>query len=191
MCWFSIFYTKNNNIYLINRSSRKKKEKKKTEMFNHFTLNKDPEVSKYMPYDSVAYPKMERMKAGPSHAAEMETYWMAGLLDHVEQSTTKILSNNVGPFMALPGPGILPAAKKNLRKMEKAREKDIKENACYTPRFEEHVSGEQERSAEKAHQALAPDEVMQLRKLARSLDPIVKKTNYERNMDIYKKVNNF
>lgn len=171
------------------RSSRKKgKEKHPPQMFNHFTLNKDPEVSKYMPYDSVAYPKMDRGIAGPSHAAEMETMWMSGLLDYTEHSATKILGGNVAPFCALPGPGILPAAKKELRKMEKKREKTIVENADYTPRFEEHDNEGDEKRAEKAHHALASDELSQLRRLARSLEPTVKKTNYERNMDVYKKV---
>ena len=45
-------------------SLRPSRDPKDQEVFSHFVLNKDPEASKYMPYDSVAYPKITRAKPG-------------------------------------------------------------------------------------------------------------------------------
>jgi len=186
---------------------------KPPQMFNHFTLNKDPEVSKYMPYDSVAYPKLqERLGGAPLAPAQLDTLWMSGLLDHVDRSAVKLVGKKVGPFLGLPGPGILPKAKKELAKMERKREKLILETADYTPRFEgkeelQRIAKEKKReegaagggggggddeesgTGEHVHKALTPDEVLELKRIARSLEPLVVRTAYQRNMHVYEKEN--
>ena len=40
--------------------AKTKREQQKEELFSHYVLNKDPEASKYMPYDEVAYPSLVR-----------------------------------------------------------------------------------------------------------------------------------
>ena len=173
-----------------------------------------------MPYDSVAYPRIAELQSGqPSGPAQLETMWLSGLLDHVDQSAVQLMGKKVGPFLALPGPGILPMAREELKKLEKKREKLILERADYSPRFEDMPlsarrrkgrttlaeeglldddprfaldgggGGGSEATEGHAHKALTQDEVMDLKRIARSLEPLVVRTNYERNMEVYKTEN--
>lgn len=140
------------------------------------TVCQDPEVSKYLPYDSVAFPKIKANGAGPTAAAEVETLWISGVLDHGNQSQVKTGGAKLGPFLALPGPGILPKARDELKKLDKKRSAQLAASANYSPRFappksaraglskkekvaQELAELESANEAAHHHQALTRDEV--------------------------------
>lgn len=143
---------------------------------HHVRVLQDPEVSKYMPYDSVAFPQIKVRGAGPTAAAEVDTLWISGLLDHGAQTQVKAGGAKLGPFLALPGPGVLPMARDELKKLEKKREQFVAANATYSPRFQPPKSArarltkrerlaaelaglESGNEAAHHHQALTRDEV--------------------------------
>ena len=62
------------------KAKARREEANPPAVFTHFTLNKDPECSKYMPYDEVAYPQLERPLNREQQYGEMETMWLQGFL---------------------------------------------------------------------------------------------------------------
>ena len=111
------------------KKGKKKKNEPPQEVFTHFTLNKDPECSKYMPYDEVAYPRLP--VAGSAHAeakrlaaqAEMETMWLQGFLDHTQQNEDTAVAKSIAPFLDMPGSHIFPTAQTELRRLERLRKR--------------------------------------------------------------------
>lgn len=96
------------------------------EIFSHFTLNKDPEASKYMPYDEVAYPSLLRKahEAGAlqeSAPEELEAMWMSGHLDYLRRTEMKQVAASMRPFLELPGSTMLPGAAREQRRLEKKK----------------------------------------------------------------------
>lgn len=163
-------------------------------LFSHYSMSADPELAADLP--SVAFPKLSAasIKPGPTHPAALDSLYLSGFADHVDQTATASVTKAVGPFVALPGPGILPRVREELKKLEKLREKDLAENSNFTPRFaEEGGEGRSggkggDEAPERKHQALSGAERADLRRLERSLQPFVAKTDFERNMEVYKKV---
>jgi hypothetical protein len=159
-------------------------------LFTHYSMSSDPELAAELP--SVAFPKLSTssMKPGPTHPAALDSLYLSGFADHVDQTASATITRAVGPFVALPGPGILPRVREELKKLEKFREQDLAQNSNFTPRFEEHAAGGKagDEAPERKHQALSGAERADLKRLERSLQPFVAKTDFERNMDVYKKV---
>jgi hypothetical protein len=173
-------------------SLRPSRDPKDQEVFSHFVLNKDPEASKYMPYDSVAYPKITRAKPGPTAKAENDSLWLQGFLDHVKENATSLMTEGVAPFMQLPGEGILPQAKAELARLSEQRLIELERDATYTPRFQDGVAdggGKRDKSSENIKQALTTEESMALTKLDQSLHPQPYRTAYQKNMWIYQREN--
>ena len=71
------------------KAKARREEANPPAVFTHFTLNKDPECSKYMPYDEVAYPQLERPLNREQQYGEMETMWLQGFVDHTQTGEDK------------------------------------------------------------------------------------------------------
>lgn len=85
-------------------------------VFSHFELNKDPEASKYMPYNEVAHPNLLQPLG-----ASLESMWMAGHLDEARQTELKRVTEALNPFLQLPGSTMLPGAVAAQRAIDRKR----------------------------------------------------------------------
>jgi hypothetical protein len=56
-------------------------EDDETELFTAHTLNKDPEVSKYLLFNEIIYPKLFTKKISNDSKEEIEKVWVSGFLD--------------------------------------------------------------------------------------------------------------
>jgi hypothetical protein len=56
-------------------------ENHETELFTAHTLNKDPEVSKYLLFNEIIYPKLFTKKISNDSKEEIEKVWVSGFLD--------------------------------------------------------------------------------------------------------------
>lgn len=106
---------------------------KENDLFTSFTLNRDPENSKYLPYDEVVYPRIfnrprEARRAGESAypggecantrdrsldlaaAAELDGMWVVGFVENARRHHKDLLLRELRDFVRLPGSSILPAA---------------------------------------------------------------------------------
>ena len=81
------------------KAKARREEANPPAVFTHFTLNKDPECSKYMPYDEVAYPQLERPLNREQQYGEMETMWLQGFVDHTQTGEDKEMAASVAPFL--------------------------------------------------------------------------------------------
>ena len=81
------------------KAKAKRDEANPPAVFTHFTLNKDPECSKYMPYDEVAYPQLERPLNREQQHGEMESMWLQGFVDHTQCNEDKEMAASVAPFL--------------------------------------------------------------------------------------------
>lgn len=128
------------------RPKRKRRQRRKprrfqctervNELFTTFTLNRDPENSKYLPYNEVIYPKLFNRptswrsmaptqgalvegKGGnrDSHidaAAEMDNMWMVGFMEDAQRHQKATLMKELRYFIRLPGSTVLPNSRSTL-----------------------------------------------------------------------------
>lgn len=161
-------------------------------MFSHFALNKDPQVAKYMPYNEVAYPKLERINPSDQSNEELASMWMVGFLDHVEQNAVEILKEEAAPFLQLPGEGILPSAKKHLRLAEKRKNKDKKKTqkvSASKGAAQPHGKGDGAPDSLGHRKALTDEERMRLEALAKELEGGRSLPKAEAILQVYKREN--
>ena len=94
--------------------AKTRREQQKEELFSHYVLNKDPEASKYMPYDEVAYPSLVRKardvgELQESAPQELEHLYFAGHLDYLRRTEQKRVQASFKPSWRLLGAGCCPA----------------------------------------------------------------------------------
>ena len=122
--------------------AKTKREQQKEELFSHYVLNKDPEASKYMPYDEVAYPSRVRKardvgELQESAPQELEHLYFAGHLDYLRRTEQKRVQASFKPFLAPPGGRMLPGAALEMRKHAERQRKVQKREAAQQKRDNE------------------------------------------------------
>ncbi|KAJ1446080.1 hypothetical protein M885DRAFT_273748 [Pelagophyceae sp. CCMP2097] len=152
------------------REGRRPAHNASEELFSHFTLNKDPAASKYMPYDEVAYPSLLRETrhggGGQAYAAEeLETMWMAGQLDYERRTEMKRVAASFRPFLELPGSTMLPGAATEAQRLDRKKRREARR---HEPK-DGLEKGEHGGHAAPHHAALSETEEMRLKHLAETL----------------------
>ena len=116
---------------------RQRRTEAENDIFTTFTLNRDLEKSKYLPYDEVVYPKLFNRPAvawrpslhpmapmrGESFedtgkysfsrlapAVELDSMWIVGFVEDSHRHRKDTLSRELGDFVRLPGSTVLPVA---------------------------------------------------------------------------------
>lgn len=114
---------------------RRKRTEAENDLFTSFTLNRDPENSKYLPYDEVVYPKLfnrPREARRPRRddkssffaptskasdealrlaaAAELDSMWVVGFVENARRHQKDLLLRELRDFVRLPGSTVLPGA---------------------------------------------------------------------------------
>lgn len=132
------------HIFQIPRRKRSQRRKPRrlqciervNELFTSFTLSRDPENTKYLPYNEVIYPKhfnrpTSRRSMAPtqstlvngkggnrdSHlnaAAEMDSMWMVGFIEDAQRHQKATLLKELKYFIRLPGSTVLPNSRSTL-----------------------------------------------------------------------------
>lgn len=119
------------------RQRRRRRTDADNDLFTSFTLNRDPENSKYLPYDEVVYPKLfnrpretrrpSPSKEAPAHggsgrgenanrplslaaAAELDSIWVVGFVENARRHQKGQLLRELRDFVRLPGSTVLPGA---------------------------------------------------------------------------------
>lgn len=117
------------------RRRRRKRTEAENDLFTSFTLNRDPENSKYLPYDEVVYPKLfnrpkdarrpPREEGSASFApssnvgdkalrlaaaAELDSMWVVGFVENARRRQKDMLLRELRDFVRLPGSTVLPGA---------------------------------------------------------------------------------
>lgn len=59
--------------------------KQRTHFFTGFVLNKDPAVSKYMPFDEIYFPKLFNKTTASAPPESIDSVWMLGFEDHIQR----------------------------------------------------------------------------------------------------------
>ena len=117
-----------------NKQRRRKRTEAENDIFTSFTLNRDPENSKYLPYDEVVYPKLfnrprEAQQLHPLEtvppvpgksdntrgldlvaAAELDSMWVVGFVENARRHQKDLLLRELRDFVRLPGSTVLPGA---------------------------------------------------------------------------------
>lgn len=104
---------------------RRRSTQGQNELFTTFTLNRDPENSKYLPYDEVVYPRLfnrpveVRQRVSPYGtvrvpplipAAELNSMWIVGFVENARRRQRNLLVRELRDFVCLPGSEVLPGA---------------------------------------------------------------------------------
>lgn len=95
---------------------------KANDLFSTFTINKDRECSKYLPYDEVVYPRLfNRPKpdvgvvdAKALASSELHSMWLVANIEHARRHQRELLVKNLQSFLCLPGANILPGSSTSL-----------------------------------------------------------------------------
>mmetsp|Transcript_10885 Transcript_10885/g.33106 ORF Transcript_10885/g.33106 Transcript_10885/m.33106 type:complete len:284 (+) Transcript_10885:213-1064(+) len=145
-----------------------KGSKAATQVFSTFTLNKDPECSKYMPYDEVAYPALRSKSRdggagggldpldGDVHLqegvamAEMDSMWMVGFMDHTARGAMQHNKKVLQDFMHLPGGQLLPSAASDLQELSTV---DTATASAQPPDYTPRLMDPDEESQYRLHKA--------------------------------------
>lgn len=116
---------------------RRRRTEAENDLFTTFTLNRDPENSKYLPYDEVVYPKLfnrprEARRSPPrtepsansdvveadgsrtrrlAAAAELDSMWVVGFVENARRHQKDLLLRDLRDFVRLPGSTVLPGAR--------------------------------------------------------------------------------
>lgn len=108
------------------RRRRRRKTDEQNDLFTTFTLNRDPENSKYLPYEEIVYPKLfnRPLGAGPQTpangtaetdnlgaAAELDNMWVVGFVEDARRRQKELLLKELRDFVRLPGSEVLPGAR--------------------------------------------------------------------------------
>lgn len=114
-----------------NRSRRRSRQRWRlrteveNDLFTGFTLNRDPENSKYLPYNEVIYPRIfnrpkevrpqlfadgTRRISPLVAAAELDNMWTIGFIENARRHQKDLLLRELRDFIRLPGSDLLPGA---------------------------------------------------------------------------------
>ncbi|CAM9262424.1 unnamed protein product [Chrysoparadoxa australica] len=123
------------------RGRQKKRRRKRpqganqNDLFSSFVLNRDPECSKYLPYNEVVYPKLfnrprEAEAKSPSQAsAQLDEMWMVGFLEETQRTQQAIMLKELKSYIQLPGSTVLPGCDATLKRISSLRRSESDSDA--------------------------------------------------------------
>eukprot|EP01041_Mallomonas_annulata_P009643 gene9643-20041_t len=100
--------TLSKNLLLKHKKKQKKSESdiKSSCVFNTFAINKDPSISKYMPFDEIIYPKLFNDSTFPSEG--IQDLWMSGLIDETYRNNVRTMKKKIKMYSEMPDSAVFP-----------------------------------------------------------------------------------
>lgn len=96
---------------------------RRRQIFHHFSLTRDADTQKYMPYKRLAFPQLSAVTNKRTNVTELQNMWLVGFLDHEREELHETGLAELSHFRNMPGGRLLPGAVDHVLRLYRREEK--------------------------------------------------------------------